>query len=233
MTFTRDLLGSVLTALLIAGGAIVVTSGLLAAVSPVAGYVPPSAQLASPEPSATPSGSFDPSKSPGPSPEATPAVAVATRVVVPALRIDLPVVSQTYGPGHGAYPLCDVAQYLKEFKQPSEQGTTYLYGHARDGMFGPLLTQWQRDHGKKMVGDLVLVYTKDDKRYLYGIFTAEAATDFSLARSVPAGESWLILQTSTGPNPTFPRLMVAARLIEVTDVSHAEANPTPHARDCS
>jgi hypothetical protein len=231
MSFTRDVIGRALVALLIAGGTIVVTSGLLAAVSPVVGYVPPPDQV-SPEPTATTPGSFDPAATPGPSPEATPAVPVATRVVVPALRIDLPVVSQTYGPGHGAYPLCDVAQYLNEFKQPSEQGTTYLYGHARDGMFGPLLTQWQRDHGKKMVGDLVLVYTKDDKRYLYGIFTAEVATDFSLARSVPAGESWVILQTSTGPNPTFPRLMVAARLIEVTDVSHAEANPTPHARDC-
>jgi hypothetical protein len=232
MSFTRDVVGRLLVVLLVAAGAMVVTSGLLAAVSPVVGYVPPSGQVA-PEPTATPAGSLDPAATPGPSPEATPSVAAASRVVVPALRIDLPVVSQTYGPGHGAYPLCDVAQYLNEFKQPSQEGTTYLYGHARDGMFGPLLTEWQRDHGKKMMGNLVLVYTADDKRYLYGIFVAEIATNFSLARSVPAGESWVLLQTSTASNPAFPKLMVAARLIEVSEASHAEANPTPHARDCS
>jgi len=228
MTFVQGLLGRLASALTIAAGVVIVTAGLLAVVGPVAGYVPAATQLAQP----TPTGSPEPGATPEPTPGPTPAVPAATRVVVPALRIDLAVVAQTFGPGHGSYPLCDVAQYLEQFRQPSQQGTTYIYAHARTKMFLPLLTQWQRDHAKRMMGDLVEVYTADDKRYLYEIFTAEIATNFDLARSVPAGASWLILQTSTGPNPTFPKLMVAARLLSVSDVPHAEANPTPHVRDC-
>jgi hypothetical protein len=234
MTFVRGLLGRLLAALLMAGGVVIVTSGLLAMISPASGYMPTPTEISSAEPTATPLGSIEPATSPSPTPGPTPvvAVAVASRVVVPALSIDLPVVAQTYGPGHGSYPLCDVAQYLEQFGQPSQPGTTYIYAHARVGMFLPLLTQWQRDKGKHLLGDLVQVYTEDGKLYLYEIFRAETAFDFALARAVPPGESWLILQTSTGPNFTFAKLMVAARLLNVADGSPAEANPTPHVRDC-
>jgi hypothetical protein len=228
MSVVRGILGRLVPALTIAAGVVIVTAGLMAVVGPVAGYVPAATDFVEP----TPSGTLAPGATPEPTPGPTPNVPVATRVVVPALRIDLAVLAQTFGPGHGSYPLCDVAQYLEQFNQPSEAGTTYIYAHARTGMFLPLLTQWQRDHAKSMTGDLVMVYTADDKRYLYEIFTAEIATNFDLARSVPAGASWLILQTSTGPNPTFPKLMVAARLLSVTDVPHAEANPVAHWRDC-
>src|SRR5438477_4254408 len=58
-----------------------------------------------PSPSASPSGA-------SPSPSPTPSNRVATRVVIPALHIDLPVVNPPGG--SGAYPLCDVAMYVKE-----------------------------------------------------------------------------------------------------------------------
>ena len=59
--------------------------------------------------------------------------AVATRDGGPALRIDLPVVR-----GNDEYPLCNVAMYFEELGQPGEDRATYLYAHARDGMFGPI-----------------------------------------------------------------------------------------------
>ena len=89
---------------------------------------------ASPSPSATRSARPSPSpsgtSSPGPTrparPTPAPEPAVASRVVVPSLDIDLPVV-----PGNPGYPLCDVAQWLAYYGQPGEPRTVYLYAHAR------------------------------------------------------------------------------------------------------
>ena len=49
--------------------------------------------------------------------------------------------------------------------QPGSPGTTYLYAHAREGMFLPLL----RTADAKMVGMLVQVYTSDNQLFLYEI----------------------------------------------------------------
>ena len=67
---------------------------------------------------------------------------MATRVVIPSLGIDLPIVSRDLAvPNQGpdVYPPCDVAVYHTSFQQPGQPGTAYLYAHARDGMFLPLL----------------------------------------------------------------------------------------------
>ena len=66
------------------------------------------------------------------------------RVIIPSLRIDLPVISRDLrvpGQGPDGYPPCDVALYQTAFGQPGQPGTTYLYAHAREGMFLPLLTR--------------------------------------------------------------------------------------------
>ncbi|MGH2407979.1 MAG: sortase domain-containing protein [Candidatus Limnocylindrales bacterium] len=232
MTFLRGLPARLVAAVLVAAGIVVVASGVLAVVDPASGFAPLPTATAPARATATPSGSPEATNEPSPTPGATPSVPVASRVVVPALGIDLPVVAQTYGPGHGSFPLCNVAQYLEQFAQPSEAGTTYLYGHARTGMFGPLYFTWLGDKGVSMIGDLVQVYTSDDKVYLYEIFTVVTSHTFDLARSVPAGESWVVLQTSTGPTAAPPRLIVAGKLLNVAETTHAAANPTPHALDC-
>src|SRR3990172_9485947 len=194
---------------------------------------PPSAVVGTPTPTPAATGSAGPSEPPSPTPSASVEVAVTSRVVIPALKIDLPIVAQSYGPGQGSYPLCDVAQYLEIFKQPSQPGTTYIYAHAREGMFLPLLLQSQRDNGQAMIGDLVQVYTSDGHVYLYEIYRVKRhATDFSLAEDVPEGEQGLILQTSEGPRGTIPKLQIAAKLLNVAQASLAEANPTPYPRDC-
>src|SRR3990172_2463971 len=188
---------------------------------------------APPPPAPGARGPAGPSEPPSPTPSASVEVAVTSRVVIPALKIDLPIVAQSYGPGQGSYPLCDVAQYLEIFKQPSQPGTTYIYAHAREGMFLPLLLQSQRDNGQAMIGDLVQVYTSDGHVYLYEIYRVKRhATDFSLAEDVPEGEQGLILQTSEGPRGTIPKLQIAAKLLNVAQASLAESNPTPYPRDC-
>ena len=75
-------------------------------------------------------------------------------MVVPALGIDLAI---TKSPPAGVYPYCNVAMaFGKPLGQPGQNRATYLFAHARTGMFGPIyeLTMVQRTPNK-MVGMLV------------------------------------------------------------------------------
>ena len=95
--------------------------------------------------------------------------APATRVVIPALGIDLPVVTS---PPNEHFPLCNVAEYLvlgRALAYPGLPQATYLYAHARTGMFLPLLTQSQVNNGAAMIGMWVEVYTDDNQRHVYEI----------------------------------------------------------------
>ncbi len=189
-------------------------------------------------PTATPLGQASPAPVATARPTATarPAErARATRIVVPSLNIDLAVV-----PGdldvrgnRDDYPLCDVAQYLTTFSQPGEHGTTYIYAHARRGMFLPLLNASERNNGASMIGSLVEVYTSDNLLYLYEISVVKRhATDLSLAFDLPPGGQQLVLQTSEGPPGTIPKLQVAALPISVVPAEPAEAGPVPRPRAC-
>ena len=176
---------------------------------------------------------------PDPVPTRTPApapAAVATRVVIPSERIDLPVISRQQSvpdQGPDLYPPCDVALYHDAFGQPGRAGSTYLYAHARAGMFLPLLEASERQDGASLLGALVEVYTADDRLYVYEIFRVKRhALDFSLALDVPPGEQRLVLQTSEGPRGTVPKLQVAARLVSELPATRQEAQPRPRPVAC-
>jgi hypothetical protein len=160
---------------------------------------------------------------------------VATRVVIPSLQIDLPVISpDVHVPGQGpdGYPPCDVALYHDAFEQPGQLGTTYLYAHARDGMFLPLLTSSEDRDGAGMLGAIVEVYTDDDLRYVYTISEVKRhATDFSIATASP-GTQQVVLQTSEGPRGTIPKLQVLATLEDVLPADDASAHPAADPRGC-
>ncbi len=159
----------------------------------------------------------------------------ATRIRIPSLRIDLPVVSGDLTvPGYeGSYPLCDVAMFLPTFSQPGEPGTTYLYAHAQRDMFLPLLRASEIDDGAALLGGLVEVYASDDELHLYEIVRVKRhATDLSLATE--AGHTaQLVLQTSEGPTGTIPKLQVAAMPVSVIRAETADAQPSPQPRVCT
>jgi Sortase domain len=174
---------------------------------------------------------------PSPSPEATPRRrARATRLIVRYLGIDLPIISRARripNQGPDLYPPCDVALYHTAFQQPGEPGTTYLYGHARDGMFLSLLEASERDDGQELIGKVVRVYTSDDRLHLYRITKVKRhATDFSLVTDAPAGAEQLILQTSEGPRGTVPKLQVLAEPYAVRESTREEARPEAKPRAC-
>ena len=155
---------------------------------------------------------------------------MATRVVVPDLGIDLAI---TKSPPDGAYPYCNVAMYLgKPFGQPGQSRATYLFAHARVGMFYPIyyLTMIKRTPNK-MVGMLVDVYTSDSKLHVYKI-SKVLPHELTLNRAAAATHDELWLQTSEGPHGTPGKTEVVAEPVSISSASYAASHPKAHVVRC-
>ena len=229
-------------AVLTAAGIALVTAGLLSYTVPVEEGPPPSGEIdveitPSPLPPATPgaSGSIEPGASPSvsPSQSAFPKGRVATRVAIPGLDIDLPIVKPG---GPNDYPLCNVAQYLKNDRlgQPGQGRATYIYAHAREGMFLPILDASKVNNGAGMLGMIVYVYTSDDQLFLYEITSVRRHVPYlgALERPFRAKTEQLWLQTSEGHGETFPKLQLKADYVTSGPTTHGAAHPKPHPVVC-
>ncbi len=181
-----------LALLLTASGAILLLQGACSspAAPPVAAT--PSETTSTPAPTALPAAS-----SPMPIPD-------GYRVRVPRLGIDLPIaegvierdIDQQHTPEGYAF-------HLPGTSIPGRGGNTYLYAHARIGMF---LALWNAQ-----VGDDVLVATPDGATLRYVVSEVRPRvppTDISVAQR--STDERLTLQTSTGPSPSDPRFVVIA-----------------------
>jgi sortase (surface protein transpeptidase) len=212
-------------AVITAAGIALIAAGLLSYSTPAHAEPPDATETPaiSSEPSPTPSLlTFPPLDSPSPSAAGSPSVQrVVTRVTVPALGIDLPVVKPPRG-----FPYCNVAMYLDLFSQPGEKGGTYIFAHARTGMFLPLLTQSQRNNGQGMIGMIVQVYTSDDQLFLYRIFLIRRHYPASNSLvGLPVKDNQLWLQTSEGPLTSSTKLQVVAKLLTSGPADHRTAHP--------
>jgi hypothetical protein len=222
-------------ALLAGAGVFLIAAGLLNYLQPVEaspGATPtaaPSASVAAY--SIPPIASIGPI---GPTTSGSLTAYIATRVTVPALGIDLPVVTS---PPNEQFPLCNAAEYLvlgKPLAYPGLPQATYLYAHARTGMFLPLLTQSQVNNGKAMIGMWVEVYTDDNQRHVYQInqvlrhVSGSAALD--KAANAKTDELWL--QTSEGPFESSTKLQVLALPVGVIAATQADAHPTGKGNVC-
>ena len=154
---------------------------------------------------------------------------VATRIVIPALNIDLPIVKPPGG--STTYPLCNVAMYLQNLSQPGLPGATYIYAHARVGMFLPMLDASLVNNGKSMIGMLVQVYTSDNMYFLYQV-TQVLRHQLTLTAAVSDKTSELWLQTSEGPRGTPGKLQLVAVPLSNGPATQAAAHPTPQPVVC-
>ncbi len=150
----------------------------------------------------------------------------ATRVVIPRYDIDLAVVK-----GPNGYPYCNVAMYMRSLYQPTEPGVTFIYAHARTGMFLPLLNASKKNDGAAMIGKTVYVYTSKSMRYTYTITKVRRHVR-SIDSSLKITNERLWLQTSEGPNHTYPKLIVVAQRVGSTSVSYDAAHPNAHPKRC-
>ena len=218
-----------LPAVLTAAGVTFLAAGLLSYTTPAQAGPgasptpdPTGTVAATPVPLITlpPLGSALPSANPS-----APTDRVATRVRIAALGIDLPVVKPPSDPN--VYPLCDVAMWFGDMSRPGDGRATYLYAHAREGMFLPLL----RTPGSQQRGLVVEVWTSDDMRFLYEI-TQVRRDQRDLNDAVAARTEQLWLQTSEGPKGTPGKTQVVAKPISVEAASHAAAHPKHHPVVC-
>jgi Sortase domain len=233
--FRNRLLPAVLTALgvsLIAGGLLTYTGaveppGTEADASEIVVTAPPTPQPTVVLPTIPPPGTLAPTPSP-----TIPADRVATRVVVPALKIDLPIVK-----GPPTKVLCNVAMYAEApgLVQPGFPGSFYLYGHARKGMLLPLLDASKKNNGKAMLNMLVEVYTSDDMKLTYYITEVRRHVPKTNGFADPLSRTTetLWLQTSEGPKGTPTVLQVVALPLSAAPADPAAAHPTPHPLVCT
>lgn len=156
---------------------------------------------------------------------------LATRIRIAALKIDLPIIRQP----DPSYPACNVAMYLDDTRlgQPGEGRATYIYAHARTGMFLPLLTASKVSNGRKMLGMVVEIWTNDDQRLLYVITKVKRHVPFNAAigPAIAVTTEQLWLQTSEGVG-TQPKLQVLADPLSQEAAPHDEANPTAKPVNC-
>lgn len=219
-----------LPAVLTASGVALLAAGLMSWTDPVDAGPPPVASATPSSPSSAPVTPSPSPTSPGPvdspSPSSEPSVPpdrLASRVVVPALGIDMPVITPPGGPT--AYPPCNVAMYFPDLFQPGQGRATYLYAHARTGMFLPILEASRIENGKRMLGMLVQVYTSDDMLFLYEIVEVRR-NQTTLDDALAAEREELWLQTSEGPRGTPGKTQVIARALSSGPADPAEAHPS-------
>jgi hypothetical protein len=149
-------------------------------------------------------------------------------VVIAKLGIDLAIVKAPAG-----YPYCNVAMYFGQpFVQPGESGPSYIFAHARTGMFGPIyqLVMFKRTPNV-MVGMLVDVYTSDDMLHTYRIARVYPH-QLSLERPLSATSDQLWLQTSEGPHGTPGKTQIMATPVSTVPADHAAAHPKPRIVVC-
>lgn len=163
---------------------------------------PPSAAAASTASSPASPTVFDPSASPTATP--APTIPPGYRIKIARFAIDLPIAEGDIERDAVRHETPDnFAFHFPGTAIPGDGGNSYVYAHARRGMF---LSLWSA-----RVGDEVVIVTPDgrERRYVVSeVHPRVAPTDVSW--TAPTTTERLTLQTSTGPNPEDPRFVVIA-----------------------
>lgn len=129
---------------------------------------------------------------------AAPSAPDGLRIRVPALGIDLKIVE-----GDGWEPPLNLAAHYPGMKWPGQGGRSFIYAHARPGMFGPL---FQAGVGQKVEvaepNGSVLHYT------IRQYYPAWPVTNTSILQ--PADHEELILYTCTSWTYNDPKIVAIA-----------------------
>lgn len=178
---------------------------LIAGLRPATPMTPPpsavAAITASPPPTPT---SVTVIASAAPTTTPVPAIGPGYRIKIARLVIDLPIAEgdierdtvRQETPNNFAFHLPGTAL-------PGDLGNSYIYAHARVGMF---LSLWNA-----RVGDEVVVVAPDGRERRYAVSEVHPRVEpADVSWAQPTSSERLTLQTSTGPNPGDPRFVVVA-----------------------
>ncbi len=149
-------------------------------------------------PTATSSASGRPTATP------LPAIPLGYRIQIPRLGIDLEILEGDIA--RDAIQLRTPESYafhLPGTAIPGRGANTYLYAHARPGMF---IALWNA-----RAGDEIWISTPDGRalRYLVSEIHPRVTPD-DVSWAAPSPPERITLQTSTGPNAADPRFLVVA-----------------------
>ncbi len=185
------------------------------------------AQTASPAPTASPafSATADTAAVRAAEPSATMgaggAIPSGLRIAVPRLGIDLPIAE-----GDLERDVTDLrtpegyAFHLPGTSLPGQNGNTYLYAHARRGMF---LALWD-----VRLGDGVVVTGPGSRRLAYVVDQVLPRVPPSdVSSTLQTASERLTLQTSTGPSPSDPRYVVVCVPVRAAIVPAAPPRARP------
>jgi LPXTG-site transpeptidase (sortase) family protein len=162
----------------------------------------PRATLAALTTSPAPSSLLSPTIAPSPTP--APTIPPGYRIKIVRLSIDLPIAEgdldrdtvRQETPENFAFHLPGTAI-------PGDGSNSYIYAHARRGMF---LSLWNAREG-----DEVTIITPDAHELRYVVSEVHPRVDPSdVTWAARTSNERLTLQTSTGPNPGDPRFVVIA-----------------------
>ena len=205
MALSRGLIAAALVAIGVTLSALFVLTGIGPAASP-GPPVPATARPASAPPGAEtvpPSATAGPiAPTTGPSLTQAPAAAgtgiPAVRIRIDRLGIDLPIVE-----GDGVTAPDGEAAHFPGSAWPDAGSNTYIYGHAREGLFLPL---WEA-----RIGDQVILTLVDETTRCFVIDEIRPRTPWNdVGVLMPTPMERLTLQTSTSYTPTAPRFVVIA-----------------------
>ena len=118
------------------------------------------------------------------------------------------------------------------FGQPGEGRATYLYSHARDGMFGPIYNNAIRDSTpNKMLGMVVQVYTNWNRLHLYEVRSVRrhVTTSTTRCRGTRRRSG---SRPPRGPKGTPGKTQVIGRFLSVEDSTKKESQPKPKPVRC-
>jgi LPXTG-site transpeptidase (sortase) family protein len=115
------------------------------------------------------------------------------RLTVPAVGVDVPVADGAFDPNTGEWTLGDSSAYfaLPSIPANDSNGTTVIYGHARPGMFEPLINL-----GPGMSAE---VRTDIGKTFNYEFISMREVDPSDTTVFNDVGPPMLVLQTCSGP----------------------------------
>lgn len=131
----------------------------------------------------------------------TPRSGVPSRIVIPALSIDIPVKVGEFDYGTGTWTSGDDAEaYYANTSVPANDtnGRTLIYGHARWGIFGAL--------PDLQYGAEVEVYTDTGYKFRYRYVSVKEVMPTDTSVFTSEGKPELILQTCAGPWDSYRAL---------------------------
>lgn len=145
-------------------------------------------------PQAQPVAAISPVKPPLPTPTFVLVSGKPVRIVIPDSGIDLPVTDGYYNPADGSWTLSeDHAQFaMMSFLANNLSGSTFIYGHGTDAVFGRLGAV------TPAIGAIATVYTDNGHVLNYKFESMRNLTPNDTSALSYTGPSILTIQTCTG-----------------------------------